>query len=68
MEPVGAEELAHSISYGLCDFKLLTIQILAPTAVLLFLFAGIAYAAGQAFGAQTKVRAQGWAMSLLTGG
>jgi len=63
---VGA--MATAIASGLCLFKILVTGVLPTLSLILFLFAGLAYAAGQAFGAETKAKAQGWAMSLLIGG
>jgi hypothetical protein len=60
--------MASNIAAGLCNFKILVVGILPTLSLILFLFAGLAYAAGQAFGAETKAKAQGWAMSLLVGG
>ncbi|MCX6776159.1 MAG: hypothetical protein NT130_04915 [Candidatus Micrarchaeota archaeon] len=60
--------MASNIAASLCSFKVLVMGILPTLALILFLFAGLAYAAGQAFGAETKAKAQGWAMSLLVGG
>jgi hypothetical protein len=60
--------MATDIAKGLCSFKILVVGVLPTLALILFLFAGLAYAAGQAFGAETKAKAQGWAMSLLVGG
>jgi len=60
--------MASAIKVGLCYFKILVTGVLPTLALILFLFAGLAYAAGQAFGAETKAKAQGWAMSLLVGG
>jgi hypothetical protein len=60
--------MASQIAAGLCQFKILVLGVLPTLALILFLFAGLAYAAGQAFGAETKAKAQGWAMSLLVGG
>jgi uncharacterized membrane protein len=60
--------MASRIATSLCDFKVLVTGVLPTLALILFLFAGLAYAAGQAFGAETKAKAQGWAMSLLVGG
>ncbi|MCX6776868.1 MAG: hypothetical protein NTY73_02790 [Candidatus Micrarchaeota archaeon] len=65
---VTTTQMAQQIADGLCQFKILVIGILPTLALILFLFAGLAYAAGQAFGAETKAKAQGWAMSLLVGG
>src|SRR5271157_969456 len=58
---------AANISAALCTFKVLVIGVLPALSLILFLFAGLAYAAGSAFGAETKAKAQGWAMSLLVG-
>ena len=60
--------MAATIAKGLCGFKALVYGILPTLALIMFLFAGLAYAAGQAFGAETRAKAQGWAMSLLVGG
>ena len=60
--------MSQTVAKGLCQFKILVIGILPALSLILFLFAGLAYAAGQAFGAETKAKAQGWAMSLLVGG
>jgi len=60
--------MASAIRVGLCYFKILVTGVLPTLSLILFLFAGLAYAAGQAFGAETKAKAQGWAMSLLVGG
>jgi len=60
--------MAVNIAKSMCDFKILVTGVLPTLSLILFLFAGLAYAAGQAFGAETKAKAQGWAMSLLVGG
>ena len=61
-------QTAINVSAALCTFKVLVLGVLPALSLILFLFAGLAYAAGQAFGAETKAKAQGWAMSLLVGG
>jgi hypothetical protein len=60
--------MSNTVAKGLCQFKILVVGVLPALSLILFLFAGLAYAAGQAFGAETKAKAQGWAMSLLVGG
>ncbi|NYZ75741.1 hypothetical protein H0N98_00640 [Candidatus Micrarchaeota archaeon] len=60
--------MAAAIALGLCGFKTLVYGVLPTLALIMFLFAGLAYAAGQAFGAEMRAKAQGWAMSLLVGG
>jgi uncharacterized protein YacL len=60
--------MARTISKGLCGFQALVYGVLPTLALIMFLFAGLAYAAGQAFGAEMRAKAQGWAMSLLVGG
>ena len=61
-------EVASGIASSLCDLKGLIIGIIPTIALIMFLLAGLAYAAGQTFGAEMKAKAQGWAMSLLVGG
>ena len=61
-------KMASTIAAGLCNFKILVVGVLPALSLILFLFAGLAYAAGQAFGAEMRAKAQGWAMSLLVGG
>jgi hypothetical protein len=56
------------LSSEVCSLKYLVYGLMPTTVLTLFLLAGFIYAAGQAFGAETKARAQGWAISMLTGG
>jgi len=56
------------INSALCSVKQIVVAVLPTLALVLFFLAGLAYAAGQAFGAETKAKAQGWAMSLILGG
>ena len=58
---------ASQINASLCAIKGLIEQILPTVAFLMLLMAGLVYAAGQAFGAEMKAKAQGWAMSMLVG-
>jgi len=60
--------MATRIRDALCGFQTLVYTILPTLALIMFLFAGLAYAAGQVFGAEMRAKAQGWAMSLLVGG
>jgi len=60
--------MASNIRVALCGFQTLVYTILPTLALIMFLFAGLAYAAGQVFGAEMRAKAQGWAMSLLVGG
>lgn len=64
----GASSVASSISSQLCNIKNLIVGIIPTIALIMFLLAGLVYAAGQTFGAEMKAKAQGWAMSLLVGG
>lgn len=57
-----------AITTALCGIRSLIIGIVPTISLILILLAGLAYAAGQAFGAETKAKAQGWAMSMLVGG
>ena len=65
---VTTTQTAINVSAALCTFKVLVLGVLPALSLVLFLFAGLAYAAGQFFGAETKAKAQGWAMALLVGG
>ena len=60
--------MASGIKTALCAFQTLVYTILPTLALIMFLFAGLAYASGQVFGAEMRAKAQGWAMSLLVGG
>jgi len=63
-----ANNTTSTITSALCGINSMIKAILPTIALAMFLLAGLAYAAGQAFGAETKGRAQNWAMSLLVGG
>ena len=60
--------IATSLATAICTVKWLVYGLLPTIALVMFMLAGLAYAAGQAFGAETKARAQNWAMNLLVGG
>ena len=60
--------MAGNIAKALCSFQTLVYTILPSLALIMFLFAGLAYATGQVFGSEMRAKAQGWAMSLLVGG
>jgi uncharacterized protein YacL len=61
-------QMASTIASALCGFQTLVYTVLPTLALIMFLFAGLAYASGQVFGAEMRAKAQGWAMSLLVGG
>jgi len=65
---ISTSTMASNIRAALCDFQTLVYTVLPTLALIMFLFAGLAYAAGQVFGAEMRAKAQGWAMSLLVGG
>jgi hypothetical protein len=60
--------IATALAAQICTIKYLIYGLLPTVALVMFLLGGLAYAAGQAFGAETKARAQNWAMALLVGG
>ncbi len=60
--------VASGITSQLCQIRNLIVGIIPTIALIMFLLAGLVYAAGQTFGAEMKAKAQGWAMSLLVGG
>jgi uncharacterized protein YacL len=59
--------VASQLAMQICTIRYLIYGLLPTVALVMFLLAGLVYAAGQAFGAETKAKAQGWAMSLLVG-
>ena len=59
--------VASALAVQICTIRYLIYGLLPTVALVMFLLAGLVYAAGQAFGAETKAKAQGWAMSLLVG-
>ncbi len=58
---------ATGINASLCQLKTMIESVIPTVSLIMFLMAGLVYAAGQAFGAEMKSKAQGWAMSLLVG-
>lgn len=60
--------IATQFASQICTLKYVVYGLLPPVAFVMFLLAGLVYAAGQAFGAETKAKAQGWAISMLVGG
>ncbi|NYZ78997.1 hypothetical protein H0N99_02515 [Candidatus Micrarchaeota archaeon] len=65
---VGVGTMATNIALALCQFQTLVYTVLPSLSLIMFLFAGLAYASGQVFGSEMRAKAQGWAMSLLVGG
>jgi len=61
-------DVSSNITSQLCNIKSLINAIIPTVALIMFLLAGLIYAAGQTFGAEMKAKSQGWAMSLLVGG
>lgn len=62
-----ATSVAVGITSSLCQIRDMLTTIIPTVALIMLLMAGLVYAAGQAFGAEMKAKAQGWAMSLLVG-
>lgn len=57
-------------AYMKCTLKSVcsTIETILPVITfVLFILAGVAYAVGQFFGAETRAKAVGWSMSIITG-
>jgi len=63
-----ATSIATQLAAALCTIKWIVYGLLPTVALIMFMLAGLAYASGQVFGAETKARAQNWATSLLVGG
>jgi hypothetical protein len=55
------------IEGALCEVYCLVSGLLPVLAFVLFVLAGVAYAAGQFFGAEMRAKAIGWAMNMITG-
>lgn len=57
----------NSIERALCEVYCLVNGVLPVLAFVLMVLAGVAYAAGQFFGAEMRAKAVGWAMNMITG-
>ncbi|MCS7109788.1 MAG: hypothetical protein NZ903_03255, partial [Candidatus Micrarchaeota archaeon] len=55
------------ITDAICDVYNVVNDVLPVMAFVLFVLAGVAYAAGNFFGAEMRARAIGWAMNMVTG-
>jgi len=64
---MGGASAASGIAGSLCQIKSMIDTILPTVALTMLLLSGLVYAAGQAFGAEMKAKAQGWAMAILVG-
>ncbi|MEM3369940.1 MAG: hypothetical protein QXE90_03780, partial [Candidatus Micrarchaeia archaeon] len=52
---------------AICQVYCILSGILPVMAFVLFVLAGVAYAAGNFFGAEMRAKATGWAMNMITG-
>lgn len=59
----GAKELCDALQ----EFCKILVAVLPVLGFLLFVLAGVSYAAGQFFGAEMRGRASGWAMNMIVG-
>ena len=57
----------NAVESALCEINCIVSGILPVMAFVLFVLAGVAYAAGQFFGAEMRAKAIGWAMNMITG-
>ena len=64
---VFAVNASDQITGALCDMKDMMDAILPTMAFVLFVLAGVAYAAGNFFGAEMRAKAVGYAMNMITG-
>ncbi|MCX8202422.1 MAG: hypothetical protein N3G74_01275 [Candidatus Micrarchaeota archaeon] len=55
------------IKKAICDVYKIVDGVLPVMAFVLFVLAGVAYAAGNFFGAEMRAKATGWAMNMITG-
>jgi hypothetical protein len=58
---------SSKIEGALCEVYCLVSDLLPVLAFVLFVLAGVAYAAGQFFGAEMRAKAIGLAMNMITG-
>ncbi len=64
---VFAQMSGQNIKNAICAVYNLISGILPVMAFVLFVLAGVAYAAGNFFGAEMRAKATGWAMNMITG-
>ncbi len=57
----------ENIKNAICTVYCLVNTLLPTIAFVLFVLAGVAYAAGQFFGAEMRAKTVGWAMNMITG-
>ena len=62
-----AASASSTLTTTLCTLYKDLNSIIPVVAFVLFILSGVAYAAGQFFGAETRARAITWSMSMLTG-
>ena len=63
-----ASAAADTISQAVCSLYNVLKSLLPIIGFVLFVLAGVAYAAGNFFGAEMKSKAQGWGMTALVAG
>ncbi|MEM3431569.1 MAG: hypothetical protein QW783_03435 [Candidatus Micrarchaeia archaeon] len=57
----------NQLENAICAVYNLIKDVLPVMAFVLFVLAGVAYAAGNFFGAEMRAKATGWAMNMITG-
>ena len=63
----GAGQASSKLKTTLCDLYADLHSIIPTVAFVLFVLAGVSYAGGQFFGAETRAKAVSWSMSMVTG-
>jgi len=63
----GAGQASSRLKTTLCDLYTDLHSIIPTVAFVLFVLAGVSYAGGQFFGAETRAKAVSWSMSMVTG-
>jgi len=63
----GSTQASSKLKTTLCDLYKDLKSIIPTVAFVLFVLAGVAYAGGQFFGAETRAKAISWSMSMVTG-
>jgi hypothetical protein len=62
-----AGQASSRLKTTLCDLYKDLHSIIPTVAFVLFVLAGVSYAGGQFFGAETRAKAVSWSMSMVTG-
>ncbi|MEM4589803.1 MAG: TrbC/VirB2 family protein [Candidatus Micrarchaeia archaeon] len=66
-QTTGSAQASDKLKKTLCDLYTDLNSVIPTVAFVLFVLAGVAYAGGQFFGAETRAKSISWSMSMVTG-